>query len=557
MIGAAAMARIELGAGGGLMPGELIVCPTPIGNLDDLTPRVRDALVAADYIACEDTRRTGGLLDKLGIRPAPPLVSNHEGNEAARATELAQRIERGDAVALVSDAGMPAISDPGYKLIRRCIERDLDVTVLPGPSVVPVALVASGLPTDRWRFEGFLPKRSGEMERVLRSAETVVAFESPRRVGESLAALAAIAPDRPAAVCRELTKMHEEIARGSLAELARRFRGDVKGEIVLVIGPAASEDARPRRRLRRRRPAPPGPVRRPPARRRQRRRRPDRHPRQRPLPGADRPRAAPAERSGASMTYYVTTPIYYVNAEPHLGHAYSTMAADVLARHMRQRGEDVFFLTGTDEHGEPIETAAEREGISPQELADRNAEPSSSALMPIIDATNDFFIRTSDPRHKEKVAEIMQRVYDNGWVNKGTYEGWYCPRCADFKTERELGPGNTCPIHEIPLEKVREENWFFRLSAFQEPARSACTRSGPTSSSPTSAATRRSPSSRAGPRRRLALAADAEMGDAAALGPRAADVRLVRRAAQLRHRARLRPRGRGPDRALLAGRACT
>jgi 16S rRNA (cytidine1402-2'-O)-methyltransferase len=224
------------------MPGELIVCPTPIGNLDDITVRVREALVAADFIACEDTRRTGSLLDKLGIRPAPPLISNHEGNEGPRATELAQRIERGDIVALVSDAGMPAVSDPGYKLIRRCIERDLDITVLPGPSVVPVALVASGLPTDRWRFEGFLPKRSGEMERVLRSAETVIAFESPRRVGESLAALAAIAPDRPAAVCRELTKMHEEVSRGSLAELARRFRGDVKGEIVLVIAPAAAEE---------------------------------------------------------------------------------------------------------------------------------------------------------------------------------------------------------------------------------------------------------------------------------------------------------------------------
>jgi 16S rRNA (cytidine1402-2'-O)-methyltransferase len=224
------------------MPGELIVCPTPIGNLDDITVRVREALVAADFIACEDTRRTGSLLDKLGIRPAPPLISNHEGNEGPRATELAQRIERGDIVALVSDAGMPAVSDPGYKLIRRCIERDLDITVLPGASVVPVALVASGLPTDRWRFEGFLPKRSGEMERVLRSAETVIAFESPRRVGESLAALAAIAPDRPAAVCRELTKMHEEVSRASLAELARRFRGDVKGEIVLVIAPAAAEE---------------------------------------------------------------------------------------------------------------------------------------------------------------------------------------------------------------------------------------------------------------------------------------------------------------------------
>jgi methionyl-tRNA synthetase len=167
------------------------------------------------------------------------------------------------------------------------------------------------------------------------------------------------------------------------------------------------------------------------------------------------------------MSYYVTTPIYYVNAEPHLGHAYSTMAADILARHMRQRGEDVFFLTGTDEHGEPIEIAAEREGITPQELADRNAEKFRE-LMPIIDATNDFFIRTSDPRHTDRVAEVMQRVYDNGWVTKGTYEGWYCPRCADFKTERELGPGQTCPIHEIVLEKVSEENWFFKLAAFQE-----------------------------------------------------------------------------------------
>jgi 16S rRNA (cytidine1402-2'-O)-methyltransferase len=222
------------------MPGRLTVCPTPIGNLDDVTARMREALVTADFIACEDTRRTGALLDRLRIRPHPRLVSNHEGNEASRAVELTGRIERGDHVTLVSDAGMPAVSDPGYKLIRRCIDRALDVTVLPGPSVVEVALVASGLPTDRWRFEGFLPRRAGEMERVLRSAETVVAFESPRRVGESLAALASLAPDREAAVCREMTKVHEEVARGSLGELARRFRSETKGEIVLVIAPAAS-----------------------------------------------------------------------------------------------------------------------------------------------------------------------------------------------------------------------------------------------------------------------------------------------------------------------------
>jgi 16S rRNA (cytidine1402-2'-O)-methyltransferase len=224
------------------MAGGLIVCPTPIGNLADVTARVRDALVAADYIACEDTRRTAALLERLRIHPAPRLVSNHEGNEGPRAIELTQRIERGDIVALVSDAGMPAISDPGYRLIRRCIDRNLDVTVLPGPSVIPVALLVSGLPTDRWRFEGFLPKRTGEMERVLRSPETVIAFESPRRLPESLAALAAIASDREAAVCRELTKLHEEVARGSLGELARRFRGVVKGEIVLVIAPAAAAE---------------------------------------------------------------------------------------------------------------------------------------------------------------------------------------------------------------------------------------------------------------------------------------------------------------------------
>ncbi|MGH2969053.1 MAG: methionine--tRNA ligase [Solirubrobacteraceae bacterium] len=168
------------------------------------------------------------------------------------------------------------------------------------------------------------------------------------------------------------------------------------------------------------------------------------------------------------MAFYVTTPIYYVNAAPHLGHAYSTIGADILARHQRQRGEDVFFLTGTDEHGEPVALAAEREGVTPKELADRNARRFEE-LMPRISASNDFFIRTSDPRHKQRVQEFMQRVYDNGHVYKGLYEGWYCPRCADFKSENEVAEGNTCPIHRIPLDRENEENWFFRLSAFQEP----------------------------------------------------------------------------------------
>jgi len=167
------------------------------------------------------------------------------------------------------------------------------------------------------------------------------------------------------------------------------------------------------------------------------------------------------------VPYYITTPIYYVNAEPHLGHAYTTIGADILARHMRQRGQDVFFLTGTDDHGEPVAQAAEQEGVTPRELADRNSER-FRALGPKINASNDFFIRTSDPEHVARAQEVIQRVHDNGHVYEGTYEGFYCPRCADFKTPTELGPGNTCPIHEIELELETEQNWFFRLSTFQQ-----------------------------------------------------------------------------------------
>ncbi len=219
------------------MAGRLTVCPTPIGNLEDLSPRARRALTEADLVACEDTRRAGRLYERLELEH-PRLVSYHEGNEAERAPALAQEIERGAKVTLVSDAGTPVISDPGYRLVRACVERGLDLEVLPGPSAIITALVASGLPVDRWRFEGFFPRRGGELERVLAAPETVVAFESPRRLPDSLAALAALAPDREAAVCRELTKMHEEVARGTLGELARRFRGEARGEIVVVIAPA-------------------------------------------------------------------------------------------------------------------------------------------------------------------------------------------------------------------------------------------------------------------------------------------------------------------------------
>ena len=171
------------------------------------------------------------------------------------------------------------------------------------------------------------------------------------------------------------------------------------------------------------------------------------------------------------MAFYVTTPIYYVNAAPHLGHAYTTIAADVLARHMRQRGEEVFFLTGTDEHGEPVALAAEREGITPKELGDRNVER-FMALLPRLEATNDFFIRTSDPRHEraragDPAARPRQRVRLQGHVR-----GLVLPPLRGLQVRaRRSGEDHTCPIHEIPLDREREENWFFRLSAFQEAAR--------------------------------------------------------------------------------------
>jgi len=219
--------------------GRLSVCPTPIGNLGDITLRVLDELRGAELIACEDTRRTRVLLDRHGIG-AGELVSLHEHNEAARARELAARIRGGSVVALVSDAGTPLVSDPGYELLRACIDEGLPVEVLPGPSAVVTALVASGLPSARWCFRGFLPRKRGELATLLAGAgETLVCFESPRRLAATLALLAELDPQRPAAVCRELSKLHEEVARGSASELAARYAGEQpRGEIVLVVGAA-------------------------------------------------------------------------------------------------------------------------------------------------------------------------------------------------------------------------------------------------------------------------------------------------------------------------------
>jgi len=230
------------GSGAAAVPGRLVVCPTPIGNLEDVTLRVLSALREADIIACEDTRRTRVLLDRYGVDGS--LVSYHEHNERERASELVGRMRDGQIVALVSDAGMPLVSDPGYVLVTACVAAGLAVEVLPGPSAALAALVASALPADRWTFAGFLPRKRGELERLFRVAETLVAFESPRRVAASLTVLAAVDADRPVAVCRELTKVHEEVVRGGAAVLAARYADEgPRGEVVLVIGAAA--DAEP------------------------------------------------------------------------------------------------------------------------------------------------------------------------------------------------------------------------------------------------------------------------------------------------------------------------
>ena len=223
------------------MTGRLVVCPTPIGNLEDVTLRVLAALRSADVVACEDTRRTRVLLDRYGVQAS--LVSYHEHNERARAAELVTRMAAGDVVALVSDAGMPLVSDPGHALVTGAVAAGVPVEVLPGPSAALAALVASALPADSWRFVGFLPRKAGELAAVWRSPETVVAFESPRRLAASLASLAEVDPARPVAVARELTKIHEEVVRGSAGELAERYAAEEpRGEIVVVVG-AAEESA--------------------------------------------------------------------------------------------------------------------------------------------------------------------------------------------------------------------------------------------------------------------------------------------------------------------------
>ena len=216
----------------------LAVCATPIGNLDDVTLRVLEELRSADVILCEDTRHTRVLLNRHGI--SGKLLSYHEHNEAKRAAELLPRLEGGERFALVSDAGMPAISDPGARLVAAALERGIPVTVLPGPTAVDTALVASGFPAERYQFVGFLPRGARALtslwEELAAWRHPVVAFESPRRLPATLRSLADAQPGREIAVCRELTKKFEEVVRGTATDVAARFVEPPKGEITLVLG---------------------------------------------------------------------------------------------------------------------------------------------------------------------------------------------------------------------------------------------------------------------------------------------------------------------------------
>ena len=218
----------------------LAVCATPIGNLEDVTLRVLRELAEADVVLAEDTRHTRGLLERHEIQAR--LLSYHEHNEAKRTAELLPRLEAGERVALVSDAGLPGINDPGARLVAAALEAGVPVTVLPGPSAVETALVASGLVGERYQFLGYLPRGERALaelgEELARWPWPVVAFESPQRLPRSLAALARVVPERPSAVCRELTKRHEEVVRGTLSELAERFAEPPRGEVTLVLGAA-------------------------------------------------------------------------------------------------------------------------------------------------------------------------------------------------------------------------------------------------------------------------------------------------------------------------------
>ncbi len=228
-------------------PGVLVLAATPIGRASDASPRLAEELASADVVAAEDTRRLRRLCADLGVAPAGRVISYFEGNEAGRTSTLVEALEGGERVVLVTDAGMPSVSDPGFRLVAAAVERDIEVTTVPGPSAVLAALAVSGLPVDRFCFEGFLPRKAGERGRRLAGlvdeARTMVFFEAPHRVAATLTTMAeTFGTDRRAAVCRELTKTHEEVRRAGLADLAAWAADGVRGEVTVVVAGREAAD---------------------------------------------------------------------------------------------------------------------------------------------------------------------------------------------------------------------------------------------------------------------------------------------------------------------------
>ncbi|SDD91742.1 16S rRNA (cytidine(1402)-2'-O)-methyltransferase [Auraticoccus monumenti] len=228
-------------------PGVLVLAGTPIGDVADAPPRLREELARADVVAAEDTRRLHRLLQRLEVTLSGRVVSYFEGNEVARTEQLAAELEAGARVLVVTDAGMPSVSDPGYRLVRAAVDRGIRVTAVPGPSAVLTALALSGLPVDRFCFEGFLPRKAGERGRRLAAlateTRTMVFFEAPHRLADFLTSgVEALGADRPAAVCRELTKTYEEVRRGTLAELVDWAAEGVRGEVTVVVQGAEPSD---------------------------------------------------------------------------------------------------------------------------------------------------------------------------------------------------------------------------------------------------------------------------------------------------------------------------
>ncbi len=466
--------------------GALRVCATPIGNLCDLTDRVRMALVAADLVACEDTRRTRPLLTHIGSRAR--TVSLHEHNEDERAGALVAEIAAGRSVCLVSDAGLPAVSDPGRALIEAVLEAGHAVEVLPGASAVTTALVASGLAADRFAFLGFLPRGARRLGEVLDEADgwsaPLVCFEAPGRLPRTLQALAARAPDRRIAICRELTKRFEEIRRGTAADLAVALPEPPKGEITLVlepvpatavpVEPAAVEeaiDALGRSGLSVRDSA-------------------DLLAR---LTGA--PRRALYERVLAAAADG-RRPLPCNGVRAHLRHH-----ADLLRQrraaprprlhddrrrrrhlHTRRCGRPTFSLTGTDEHGEKIARAAAAAGLGPKAWADR-ASVAFRELAEAVEAVPDFFIRTTDPDHEAFVQRFVERLRDAGDVYEGTYGG-STARAARSSTARRTPSTATSARSTGSSSSGSRSPTGSSASRPTRTASSPCTTSGRSSSCP-------------------------------------------------------------------------